>query len=85
MPEGIDLVFLPAYSPELHPAERLWPLVDKPLANRAVGTIAALEELLVDRCRTLEADPARLHAHTHYHWWPPEPPPKSPNDHPESE
>lgn len=75
VPEGIDLVFLPAYSPELQPAERLWPLVDEPVANRAVATIDALEAVLVDRCRTLEADPVRLQAHTLYHWWPPEPPP----------
>lgn len=26
---------LPAYSPELQPVERVWPLVDEPLANRA--------------------------------------------------
>ena|GEM_PF-3674566 len=26
LPEGIDLIYLPAYSPELQPAERLWPL-----------------------------------------------------------
>lgn len=74
VPEGIDLVFLPAYSPELQPAERLWPLVDEPLANRALGTMDALETVLVARCRTLEADPPRIHAHTHYHWWPNEPP-----------
>src|SRR5690606_6352116 len=27
---GLTLIFLPAYSPELQPAERLWPLVDEP-------------------------------------------------------
>ena len=74
VPAGIELVFLPAYSPELQPAERLWPLLDEPLANRALGTMTALETVLVDRCRTLEADPPRLKAHTHYHWWPSEPP-----------
>ena len=74
LPEGIDLVFLPPYSPELQPAERLWPLLDAPIANRALGTMAALEAILVQRCRTLEADRPRLKAHTHYHWWPAEPP-----------
>ena len=34
VPEGISLVFLPPYSPELQPAERLWPLVDEAVANR---------------------------------------------------
>jgi hypothetical protein len=76
LPDGIDLVFLPAYSPELQPAERLWSLVDEPVANRAFAELGALEEILVTRCRTLEADPQRLKAHTHFHWWPPEPPPQ---------
>ena len=75
LPEGVHLAFLPAYSPELQPAERLWTLVDEPLANRSLPDLDALEAVLVDRCRTLEADPQRLHAHTHFHWWPSEPPP----------
>ncbi len=75
LPEGIDLVFLPAYSPALQPAERLWPLVDEPVANRAFAVLDALEAVLVERCRTLEAERDRLKAHTHFHWWPPEPPP----------
>ena len=73
VPDGIDLVLLPARSPELQPVERLWTLVDEPIANRAFPTLAALEDVLVARCRTLEADPARLKAHTHFHWWPREP------------
>jgi DDE superfamily endonuclease len=72
VPEGIDLVWLPPYSPELQPAERLWPLVDEPLVNRVFPDLDALETVLVDRCRSLEADPQRLKAHTGYHWWPPE-------------
>jgi len=77
LPEGIHLALLPSYSPELQPAERLWPLVDEPIANRAFPDLAALEEVLVDRCRTLEAEPQRLKAHTLYHWWPQDPLPKS--------
>lgn len=78
VPEGIDLVLLPAYSPELQPAERLWALVDEPVANRAFPDLAALEDVLVARCRTLEADPPRLQAHTRYHWWPADTPPERP-------
>jgi len=29
VPEGLEFVFLPAYSPELQPAERLWALCDE--------------------------------------------------------
>lgn len=75
LPEGIDVVLLPAASPELQPAERLWPLVDEPVANRAFPDLDALEAVLVDRCRTLEVARQRLHASTLYHWWPMEPRP----------
>ena len=34
VPNGVRLVFLPPYTPELQPAERLWSLVDEPIANR---------------------------------------------------
>lgn len=73
VPAGIDLVFLPAASPELQPAERLWSLVDEPVVNRAFADLDALEAVLVARCRSLEADPDRLKAHTRFHWWPNEP------------
>ena len=33
-PEGLRLVYLPPYSPELQPAEHLWPVLDEPLANQ---------------------------------------------------
>ena len=34
IPSGLDLIFLPPKSPELQPAERLWPLTNEPIANR---------------------------------------------------
>jgi len=33
VPEGIELEFLPARSPELQPAERLWPLANERVAK----------------------------------------------------
>jgi DDE superfamily endonuclease len=38
VPEGIHLVFLLPSSPEVQPAERLWPLSNEPLANRAFAS-----------------------------------------------
>lgn len=73
VPTGIDLVRLPRLSPELQPAERLWPLVDEPVANRSFADLDALEAVLIDRCQTLRADPAMIQAHTQFHWWPTEP------------
>jgi transposase len=68
VPDGISLVFLPPYSPELQPAERLWPLVDEPIVNRHVATLADLEAVVAERCRQLEA--AAIRPHTDFHWWP---------------
>jgi transposase len=79
LPEGVHLALLPSYSPELQPVERLWPLVDEPVANRAFPDLEALEAVLVARCRTLETDRQRLKAHTRFHWWPSEPRPGFPS------
>ncbi|NJK37733.1 MAG: IS630 family transposase, partial [Oscillatoriales cyanobacterium RM2_1_1] len=38
IPEGIHLLFLPPKSPELQPAERLWPLTNEAVANRSFGS-----------------------------------------------
>lgn len=70
LPEGIDLVFLPAASPELQPAERLWPLVNEPIANRSFADLDAVEDVLMTRCQTLRADRDALRPLTRYHWWP---------------
>lgn len=78
VPAGIDLVALPPYSPELQPAERLWPLVDEAIANRSFADLDALEAVLVDRCRTLRADRTTIRDLTCYHWWPSEPSPDTP-------
>jgi DDE superfamily endonuclease len=70
VPDGIRLVFLPPYSPELQPAERLWPLVDEPIVNRHFATLADLDAVLARRCRCLRQDHALIAAHTNFHWWP---------------
>lgn len=70
VPDGIDLVRLPPYSPELQPAERLWPLVNEAVANRGFADLDALEDALVARCRTLRADRTTVHELTCDHWWP---------------
>ncbi len=68
VPDGITLVFLPPYSPELQPAERLWPLVDEPVANRHFATLGELDAVVAERCRRLDA--AMIRPHTNFHWWP---------------
>src|SRR5215207_9244155 len=68
VPDGLRLAYLPPYSPELQPAEHLWPIVDEPLANRYFATRADLERTVADRCRVLEGDQLKLG--TNFHWWP---------------
>jgi transposase len=70
VPEGIHLVLLPSYSPELQPAEHLWPLINEPLANRRFESVAALEAVQADRCLALQQQPDRIRQHTLFHWWP---------------
>jgi transposase len=68
IPDGISGEFLPAYSPELQPAERLWTLVDEPLVNEYFETIEELEEVLALRCNVLREMKAEIKNLTHYHW-----------------
>ncbi len=68
VPDGISLVFLPPYSPDLQPAERLWPLVDEPIVNRHLATLGDLDAIVAERCRRLVA--ATIKPHTDFHWWP---------------
>jgi hypothetical protein len=70
LPEGIHLVFLPPYSPEVQPTEGLWPLSNEPLANRVFTSLDELEEVQAERCRWLQAHPEVVQAHTCFHWWP---------------
>jgi len=70
VPEGIHLEFLPARSPELQPAERLWPLVNEAAANRLFEDLDELEGTLVERCVALLREPDLIRSHTLYHWWP---------------
>src|SRR5258706_8693026 len=49
-PTGIGLRFLPAYSPELQPAENLWQLTDMPLVNRWFASLDVLSSALALRC-----------------------------------
>jgi hypothetical protein len=44
VPERISLLSLPAYTPELNPSERVWPLVKEGVANRAHESLDELEQ-----------------------------------------
>ncbi|MEO0688239.1 MAG: IS630 family transposase, partial [Cyanobacteria bacterium J06649_11] len=69
LPPGIETEFLPPYSPELQPAERLWSLVDEPIANENIETIDELEEILSKRCCVLSQMNEEIKNLTDYHWF----------------
>ena len=68
VPERLTLASLPAYTPELNPAERLWPLVKEGVANRAHESLSSLEEAVCGRCQRITAE--QVTALTNYYCWP---------------
>ena len=46
IPQNIGLIFLPAYGPELNPAEQIWRLLKKAICNRAFTTLDELSDFL---------------------------------------
>ncbi|NEP54873.1 MAG: hypothetical protein F6K65_41255 [Moorea sp. SIO3C2] len=68
IPEGMTVEYLPPYSPELQPAERLWCLVDEPLVNEHFETIDDMEKTLVSRCNILSEMKEEIRNLTDYHW-----------------
>lgn len=70
VPDGIKLVFQPAHSPELQPAEHLWAFVDEPLVNRYFETIEDLDQVVGERCVALMQQQNTIRDSTLFHWWP---------------
>lgn len=70
VPDGIHLVYLPPYTPELQPAETLWTHVDEPLANRHFETLEDLDAAVAAQCVALSKDRDRIRRQTGFHWWP---------------
>ena len=72
VPEHLHLLFLPPYSPELQPAEHLWPLTDTVLANRHFVSLDELEDAQAARCLALQDRPGRdlIRSTAGFHWWP---------------
>lgn len=70
LPDGLTLWYLPAYTPQLNPAERLWPLMREAVANWPVSAYDELEQVVGARCVTLHDDSLQVCRATNYHWWP---------------
>lgn len=68
VPPNVRLHFLPPYTPQLQPAEHLWPLVREALANDTFDTLDALRRRIVRRCRWLTEDQTTVQRATGFHW-----------------
>ena len=67
-PDGILPVWLPPYSPELNPAERLWSLMRKQLANHCFEDIADLTEHIITAINGWIDNPQKLVSTVCYSW-----------------
>ena len=58
------------YSPELQPAEHLWPLTNTALVNRYFASIEEVEDVQAERCVALQEQPDLVRSTTRFSWWP---------------
>lgn len=70
VPDHVHLLFLPPYSPELQPAEHLWPLTNAALVNQHFASIEELEDAQLAWCDALQRQPDRIRSTTRFPWWP---------------
>jgi hypothetical protein len=70
LPDHIHLLFLPPYSPELEPAEHLWPLTNTVWGKRHFASIEELEDAQALRCVALQGQPALVRSTACFSWWP---------------
>jgi transposase len=56
VPDNIEILYLPAYSPELNPVERLWEYIkDNVLKNKVYDDIEALKDSVCDFLNSITA------------------------------
>ncbi|MBD2040730.1 hypothetical protein [Microcoleus sp. FACHB-672] len=70
VPPGIHLIEMPSHSPELQPAERLWPLTNEPLANGTFENLDELGAVVFEQCQQLLKQKDLVRGLTNFHWWP---------------
>lgn len=68
VPPNVVLHFLPPCTPELQPAEPLWPLVREAVANRSLGRIDRLRNVVRDRWRYLTEHPDEVQPRVGFRW-----------------
>jgi transposase len=56
LPANVQVVMLPAYSPELNPVERLWDVLKDNVCNQAFGNIRSLRQSLTPTLKSYWSD-----------------------------
>lgn len=68
VPANVVLHYLPSCTPELQPAEHLWPLVREGLANRVFNDLPTLIASLTQRCGWLVEHPEVIGGAVGFRW-----------------
>lgn len=68
VPPNVVLHRQPRCTPELQPAEHLWPLVREGLANRVFDDLNGLKATLTTRCQWLTENPTVVGGAVGFHW-----------------
>lgn len=68
-PDHIQPLYLPAYSPELDPTERLFKELRRSLANQTFQSVEFLEDALTKELRPYWENKKMLSQLTGYPWW----------------
>jgi transposase len=59
IPENIGLIFLPPYSPELNPAEKIWANLKRKFANKFCKTLDDVSQFISESIITLDKNVVR--------------------------
>jgi transposase len=68
-PQGLVSIELPAYSPELNPAERVFEQLRENMANQLFAGVSELEQSITDQLQSFWDNPQKLVSLTAYPWW----------------
>ena len=68
IPPSVVLHRLPPCTPELQPAEPLWPLLREAVANEGFDELEEMEPVLVERCRWLIDHPEAVRGAVGFGW-----------------
>jgi transposase len=53
IPQNIALIFLPPYSPELNPAEKIWAKLKRTFTNRLFGSLETLSDFICEATKSI--------------------------------